>query len=114
MLATALSRGSVMTKIKRVIVGFTLVELLVVIAIIAVLIAILLPALNTARQRANRVKCASNLRQLAQAINIYAGDNKDQYPRVRHVPGEIPCFFTGFFRESGFGPTGDPRPNDVT
>jgi len=94
--------------------GFTLVELLAVIGIIALLIAILLPALNSAREKANRVKCASHLRQLGQAINMYAGDNKGQYPRVRYVRGDIACFFTGFFRDSAFGPTGEPFPNDVT
>src|SRR5688500_1291136 len=60
--------------------AFTLVELLVVIGIIALLIAILLPALNRARAAANLVDCQARLRQMGQAMAIYASQNKDLIP----------------------------------
>ncbi len=56
--------------------GFTLVELLVVIGIIALLIGILLPALNKARKASQQAACLSNIRQLAIAGVLYAGENR--------------------------------------
>jgi prepilin-type N-terminal cleavage/methylation domain-containing protein len=60
--------------------AFTLVELLVVIGIIALLIGILLPTLSRAQEAGRRTQCLSNLRELANALRVYAVENKDACP----------------------------------
>ena len=60
--------------------GFTLVELLVVIGIIALLLSVLMPALARAREQANRIKCANNIKQLLNALYMYSTEYKQALP----------------------------------
>lgn len=75
----------------------TLVEVLVVMALIVVAIAYFIPWQTRSTGCSNRVKCASNLRQIGQALLLYANDHKGAYPRMKVSagPDRIPTWGTG-------------------
>ncbi len=61
---------------------FSLIELLITIAVIAILAGMLLPALNSAREKAQTILCSSNFKQTGTGVMMYADDNEDQMPNA--------------------------------
>ena len=60
--------------------GFTLVALLIIVAIVAILAAMLLPALASAKRKAQRINCVNNLKQIGLSFRIWPGEQDDRYP----------------------------------
>jgi len=73
-----------LSSLKRKSACFTLMELLIVVAIIAILAGMLLPALNSAREKAREISCLSNLKQYALALELYVDASNEYYPWLNY------------------------------
>src|SRR4051794_33070509 len=76
--------------------GFSLLELLVVIAVIAILAALLLPVLSSAKAKASRTACLSNLRQINLGVRMYSDDSNDKTPRTPGTTNSPGLNWTGY------------------
>jgi prepilin-type processing-associated H-X9-DG protein/prepilin-type N-terminal cleavage/methylation domain-containing protein len=90
--------------------AFTLIELLVVVAIIMVLAGLLLPALGSAKAKARQASCMNNLRQLGQALHMYAGDWNDTLPGPTADPNDAACWFYAIGPHLSCATSGSPTP----
>jgi prepilin-type N-terminal cleavage/methylation domain-containing protein/prepilin-type processing-associated H-X9-DG protein len=110
-------------KIGRRILGlsaFTLIELLCVITIIAILASLLMPALGSMESRANSIQCASNLRTIGAAVQLYLQDHNQNFPEINLpsvgatvYPSGTALTATGAFGQYGVTQTTLQCPSDL-
>lgn len=95
--------------------GFTLVELIVVIFAMLMVVTFALAVAGKADDSRSRLRCASNLRQIGQAILLYSNDNRGPYPRTIYDPAQAdyPRAYTGVDGGDPFA-AGGPEANDVS
>jgi prepilin-type processing-associated H-X9-DG protein len=95
--------------------GFTLVELVVIVFAMLMVVTFTLAAVGKLDDRRARVKCASNLRQIGQALLLYSNDTKGSYPRTLYDSSQAdhPKQYTAVNSGDPFGASG-PGPNDVS
>jgi prepilin-type processing-associated H-X9-DG protein len=95
--------------------GFTMVDLIGGIVLFAVFLFSCLAATANLDNQRNRVRCASNLRQIGQAILLYSNDSKGPYPRTKYDVSQAdhPTAYTGVDSNDPFSPA-CPQVNDVS
>ena len=95
--------------------AFTLTELIVSLCVVLVLSEFTLLAAARLDGRRERIKCASNLRQIGQALLLYSNDNRGPYPRTKYDmdKADHPTFFTGIDNKDPFAKE-CPQVNDVS
>ncbi len=101
-----LTRFNPASSIRHLASYFTLIELLVVIAIIAILAALLLPALQSAKDKAKAALCLNNMKQSSLALFGYAMDNADT-ANVKYFIGGTDYFWPSFLTGTSSNPSGE-------